>query len=206
VRLKATLARLYTAALVSALTVTSPAFIRAADGRSSAAVANTAKIRIDNFGQINPTYYRGAQPKDRDYADLAKLGIKTLINLTSDDADASEQAMAERAGMQYLHIPMTTHQPPTPDQLATFLKSVNDPASQPVYVHCVGGRHRTGVMTAAYRMTKDAWTADQAFKEMKRYKFGPDFLHAEFKAFVYGFRTPVHETPSPTVIATTVGR
>jgi hypothetical protein len=46
-------------------------------------------------------------------------------------------------------------------------------------------------MTAAYRMTEDGWTADQAFNEMKQYKFGADFLHSEFKQFVYGYRTQV---------------
>jgi protein-tyrosine phosphatase len=95
--------------------------------------------------------------------------------------------MAEQAGMRYVQIPMTTHEPPTAAQLAEFLRVVNDPASQPVYVHCVGGRHRTGVMTAAYRITHEGWTADQAFQEMKRFKFGADFLHPEFKEFVYGY-------------------
>ena len=56
-----------------------------------------------------------------------------------------------------------------------------------VYVHCVGGRHRTGVMTAVYRMIKDGLSGEQAFKEMKQYKYGPDFLHPEFKKFVYRF-------------------
>ena len=45
------------------------------------------------------------------------------------------------------------------EEIAAFLNIVNDPASQPVYVHCVGGRHRTGVMTAVYRMTHDGITA-----------------------------------------------
>jgi protein tyrosine/serine phosphatase len=49
---------------------------------------------------------------------------------------------------------------------------VDDPANQPVYVHCVGGRHRTGVMTAIYRMIDDKWTPDRAFQEMKSYKYG----------------------------------
>jgi len=50
---------------------------------------------------------------------------------------------------------------------------VNDPENQLVYVDCVGGRHRTGVMTAVYRMTRDGWTADQAFKEIRRTSSGP---------------------------------
>jgi hypothetical protein len=36
-------------------------------------------------------------------------------------------------------------------------------------------------------MTKDGLTGEQAFKEMKQYKYGPDFLHPEFKSFVYKY-------------------
>ena len=153
-----------------------------------AGVLASPRIQIDNFGRVDSTYYRGAQPRGRDYSDLNALGVKTMIDLTSDDVDPAEKGMAEQAGMRYVQIPMTTHEPPTAAQLAEFLRVVNDPASQPVYVHCVGGRHRTGVMTAAYRITHEGWTADQAFQEMKRFKFGSDFLHPEFKEFVYGYR------------------
>jgi protein tyrosine/serine phosphatase len=71
-------------------------------------------------------------------------------------------------------------------------------------VHCVGGRHRTGVMTAAYRMTHDGWTPDRAFAEMKQYKFGADFLHPELKAFVFSYRAP-SGGPKRTVEATKAG-
>jgi tyrosine-protein phosphatase SIW14 len=150
----------------------------------------SATIAIDNFGRVDGTYYRGGQPQGKDYEDLASLGVKTIINLTSDDADPSEPAMAARAGLRYAAIPMTTHRQPSSTQIDQFLRIVNDPASQPVYVHCVGGRHRTGVMTATYRMTHDGWTPDRAFAEMKQYKFGADFLHPEFKAFVLSYRAP----------------
>ena len=83
---------------------------------------------------------------------------------------------------------MTTRVAPTAAQIEKFLSIVRDPANQPVYVHCVEGRHRTGVMTAIYRMTVDGWNADRAFGEMKDYKFGMDFLHPEFKQFVFSFR------------------
>ena len=152
-----------------------------------AAAGPASTIRIDNFGQVDATYYRGAQPHGRDYADLAALGVKTLINLTSDDADPSEKAMTERAGIRYFQIPMTTHQPPTSAQLAEFMHILADPANQPVFVHCVGGRHRTGVMTAVYRMMHDGWDGPRAFSEMKQYKYGADFLHPEFKQFVFDY-------------------
>src|SRR5262249_34375516 len=139
---------------------------------SSSAVAanssNTVTIRIDNFGSINERYYRGAQPQGSDYKDLAALGIKTVIDLQA-DGPREEAQLVKSAGMNFYRIPMTTHVPPTQEQIAQFLQIVNDPAQGPVYVHCKGGRHRTGVMTAIYRMEKDGWTGAQAFKEMKQY-------------------------------------
>lgn len=152
---------------------------------------NTSRTRphvdIDNFGQVNANYYRGSQPDEGDYADLAAMGVKTIIDLQRDGSPA-EQRLVEAAGMTFHRIPMTTRTEPTREQLALFMNLVNDPANQPVYVHCAGGRHRTGVMTAIYRMHHDHWSADQAFREMKEYKFGADFLHPEFKRFVYGYQ------------------
>ena len=166
-----------------------------------AAAERLSAIHIDNFGRINANYYRGGQPKPADYADLTALGVRTVINLTSDDAQADERALVERAGMRYIGMPMTTRIVPTPAQISEFLRIVSDPAMQPVYVHCVGGRHRTGVMTAIYRMTSDRWTAEQAFAEMKRFRFGADFLHPEFKQFVYAFHLPTAPTPPAVVSA-----
>jgi tyrosine-protein phosphatase SIW14 len=182
----------------------SPTAGRAEDApRSSASSSRTAvKVEIDNFGQVNANYYRGAQPVGHDYADLKALGVKTVIDLQGDGSPA-EKGLVEGAGMTFHRIPMTTRDVPTGEQLATFLTLVNDPANQPVYVHCAGGRHRTGVMTAVYRMTRDGWAADRAFKEMKQYKFGADLLHPEFKRFVYAYKA---EPPAPTrgVVATNI--
>src|SRR5262245_11657774 len=54
--------------------------------------ARLANIRIENFGQINETYYRGAQPQPADFTDLAELGVKTVIDLTSYDSEVGEEA------------------------------------------------------------------------------------------------------------------
>lgn len=104
---------------------------------SSPAIA-LSSVHISNFGRISDNYYRGAQPQGSDYRDLSALGVKTVINLTNSDSQANERAMVEQAGMNYVQIPMTTHVPPTPEQIKQFLSLVNDSASQPVYVHCVG--------------------------------------------------------------------
>ena len=149
---------------------------------------------IDNFGTVNNHYYRGGQPIGHAYTDLAASGVKLVIDL-QEFGDTAEPALVEGAGMRYVRIPMNTRVAPTADQVTTFLQLVNDPVNQPVYVHCAGGRHRTGVMTAVYRMTQDGWTGDQAFQEMKQYRFGADFLHPEFKRFVYAYHPLPVATP-----------
>jgi tyrosine-protein phosphatase SIW14 len=154
----------------------------------STRVAAVSNIRIGNFGQVNANYYRGAQPEDGDYAALAALGIRTVIGLQPDRDNANEAQLVEAAGMTFHRIPMETRVAPTLEQIAEFMTLVIDPAHQPVYVHCSGGKHRTGVMTAVYRMEYDGWTADQAYQEMKRYKFGSSTWHPEFKDFVYHYQ------------------
>src|SRR5262245_55472613 len=142
-----------------------------ANGPSPTESAALARLDIDNFGRVNANYYRGSLPRREDFEGLAAAGIKTIVDLTSDDGDPLESSSARAAGLKFFKLPMTTHSAPSRDELANFFAIVDDPANQPVYVHCVGGKHRTGVMTAAYRMTQEGWTADQAFQEMKQYRF-----------------------------------
>jgi len=171
------------------------------------APAKFPNIRIDNFGKVNDDFYRGAQPEGRDYADLAALGVRTVIDLTR-DGRSDEAALVHQAGMNFYRIPLTTSDRPEDSAVAQFLKLVADPANQPVYVHCQGGRHRTGVMTAVYRMTEDGWTADQAYAEMKQFNFEGFPGHPTLKHFVYDYsdqlarsKTIKHEPLVATVVA-----
>ncbi len=155
--------------------------------RVTAGETALAAIRIDNFGQINAHYYRGAQPRPDDYADLAALGVRTVIDLTRDGRD-DERGFVEAHGMRFVRIPLTTSERPPDAAIAQFLSIVNDPANQPVYVHCQGGRHRTGTMTAVYRMADDGWTADRAYQEMKQYRFEGFPDHPTLRKFIYSYQ------------------
>lgn len=141
------------------------------------------QVRIKNFGQMDERFYRGAQPGKNDYKDLAALGIKTVINLR-EDPESYEQPLVESLGMKYVNIPMIGKKYPTPEATEMFLKTVNDPATGKFFVHCAGGRHRTGAMGAVYRFQFYGWTFDQAYKEMKQYDFYTSWGHQAFKDFV----------------------
>jgi len=169
-----------TAALAIVLSLGGPHQVFAASAATPMAVA------IDNFGQVSDGYYRGAQPKGDDYKALAGIGIKTVIDLS--DEQESEAASVQAAGMRFVRIPLTTRAAPAKAAVEQFLALVSDPSNQPVYVHCQGGRHRTGIMTAAYRMSHDHWTPDQAFAEMLKYEFKKGFVsHDALKKFVFAF-------------------
>jgi protein tyrosine/serine phosphatase len=146
----------------------------------------SSKCQIKNFGCLNEKFYRGAQPKEQDFADLAAMGVKTIIDLQM-SGEEREQGLVEAHRMKFYRIGMSDKNQPGPEQVSLFLKIVNDPANQPVFVHCAGGRHRTGAMIAIYRMTHDGWTADQAYKEMKQYDFEYGIGHTPLRKYVYDY-------------------
>jgi uncharacterized protein (TIGR01244 family) len=136
---------------------------------------------------VNDNYYRGSQPIADEFMELKKLGIKTVIDLRQDSLKESAN-WARAAGLQYINIPLTTKRAATAEQTEYFLQLVNDQANWPVFVHCKGGRHRTGEMTAIYRITHDGWTAEQAYGEMKKYDFEDRFFYPRpLKRYVFSY-------------------
>jgi protein tyrosine phosphatase (PTP) superfamily phosphohydrolase (DUF442 family) len=142
--------------------------------------------KIRNFGRINDNNYRGGQPTQGDLAALKKLGVRTVIDLQKNDP-TKEASWAQDAGLKYFRIPLSSSRPAIAEQTEYFLELVNDPAHWPVFVHCAGGRHRTGAMTAIYRITHDSWTADQAYREMEKYGYYSFPNHGSLKDYVYRY-------------------
>ena len=161
-------------------------------------------VKISNFGQLDERFYRGARPKDRDYQALAALGIKTIIDLT-DNSRSYEQPAVEAAGLRYVNVPLVDKSYPTAEQVNAFLKVVNDPATGKFYVHCAGGRHRTGIMAAVYRFNHDHWNYDQAYAEMLQYDFYTSNGHGRQKDFIQDYWQQF-QAKNQTPVAATAGR
>ncbi len=158
-------------------------FVLAGTANAGGKRAKASPIKIDNFGQMDERFFRGAQPDEDDYAELAGLGIKTVIDLR-DKPQGFEKQASEAAGMRYFSIPMSDSRRPATEQIDQFLKLVDDPATGKFFVHCIGGRHRTGVMGFVYRVNHYGWSFDQAYGEMKQYDFYTRFGHGDLKDFV----------------------
>lgn len=142
-------------------------------------------IKISNFGQMDERFYRGARPKQKDFQALKDLGIQTVIDLT--DNTPQEKSYVEALGMTYVNLPIPDKKDPTDEQIGQFMKLVNDPATGRFYVHCAGGRHRTGVMGAVYRFNNYRWNFDQVYAEMKNFDFYTWNGHGGQKRFVENY-------------------
>ena len=145
-----------------------------------------SNVSIKNFGQMDERFFRGAQPKENEYKELAALGIKTVIDLQIDTKDY-EKRNVEALGMKYVNIPMSDKDYPETSKIDEFLKLVNDPTTGKFYVHCAGGRHRTGVMGAVYRFNLYNWNYDQVYAEMKKFDFYTRWGHGDMKKFVQDY-------------------
>src|SRR6267143_5612677 len=110
------------AQIAAFLVILAVSAISFAKGHSDPAFSN---IKIRNFGQMDQRFYRGAQPNEEDYKDLARLGIKTIVDLR-DDPTSYEKRDVEARGMRYVNIPMSDSSYPKEDQILAFLKVVND--------------------------------------------------------------------------------
>jgi tyrosine-protein phosphatase SIW14 len=122
---------------------------------------------VGNFAKISDVLYRGEQPTAIGMAELKKMGIKTVVNLRMMHSDRDE---LKGSGLQYYHINCKAWHPEEQDVIE-FLKIVSEPANQPVFVHCLHGADRTGMMIASYRIVEQGWTCEQAIAEIPNFGF-----------------------------------
>jgi protein tyrosine phosphatase (PTP) superfamily phosphohydrolase (DUF442 family) len=170
----------------------------------SSAPENPGSVKIKNFGQMDDRFFRGGQPKEAEYKQLAVLGVTTIIDLT-DDPKSYEKPTAEALGMKYVNIPMSDSSYPQSAQIEQFLKLVDDPTTGKFFVHCAGGRHRTGVMGAVYRFNNYHWNFDQVYTEMKKYDFYTRWGHGDMKKFVEDYAVNFQQNNTAAVSAQQTG-
>lgn len=136
---------------------------------------------LNNVGRVAPGIVRGAQPEKGGLETLRKMGVRTVIDLRK---EYDQRAQVEAAGMRYVHIPMVEGDV-DPKAVREALSALGDVGCQPVYIHCAGGRGRTGTVVAAYRMEMQTWSLRDAKAEMQL--FGVKNLVGKIKEFLDGY-------------------
>ena len=159
--------------------------------------AGSQNDNLPNFQKVDDHVYRGAQPSDSGFKDLAQLGIKTVVDLREigEHSQADEQKVVTDLGMRYVSIPMRGMSTPKDDQVAAVQALLNDASNGPVFVHCKRGADRTGMVIAVYRISHDNWDNKKALTEAKSY--GMSFFERAIQHYVMDYK--------PTVTLATVG-
>ncbi|RPJ65187.1 MAG: hypothetical protein EHM24_21900 [Acidobacteria bacterium] len=123
---------------------------------------------VRNFTSVDSTFACGGALSEGSMAALKEAGFVTVVNLraaTEDGANIdAEIEAAKSAGIRYAHLPFVSGSPDAA-KVDEFLKTVTDPASQPVFLHCASGG-RASMFWAIKRVLVDGWTVEKAMAEL----------------------------------------
>ncbi len=125
------------------------------------------KPGLPNLHLVDEGLFRGAQPTPKGFRELAKMGVKTIVNLRSLHSDWDEiEAAGLKGHFEYVSLPMAAWEVKE-EEIISFLRIATDAMKRPLFFHCMHGADRTGTIAASYRMVMQGWSADEAFDEMK---------------------------------------
>jgi tyrosine-protein phosphatase SIW14 len=134
---------------------------------------------LPNFAQVSGYLYRGGAPAiPSGYRDLADRGFSVVIDLR-EGASKGEYEYTEANSLLYFPFPMSDKAAPDIDEMIDLLTYIHGKLNinRKVYVHCKGGRHRTGIVIAAYRIRYQGWNLRHAVEEMKKYGWYGELGH-----------------------------
>ena len=140
------------------------------EGESSKVMSDTKLTdnRIKNFHKVTTYLYRGSQPSVDEFSSLKKLGVNTVVTFRWNKRLIELEAQhCEKNNLNLISIPLNYVNPPRVEDIVKFVRIIDDKDNHAVYVHCLHGVDRTGIMVAFYRIIRHNWTVDQAYKEME---------------------------------------
>jgi protein tyrosine/serine phosphatase len=175
----------------------------AADSPSSATTTKAVKAKEDlpNFHQVHPYLYRGGEPSKEGLRKIKEMGITTIFDLRNPGEKAyDEKEAAKEMGIRYISMPMNS-KAPTAKQIKRLIDEIDKAkgsvveltdsgqaekiakqeaqktTKDAIFVHCAHGSDRTGCMIGIWRVMRDGYDYDTAYKEMRKYWFTPKFTN-----------------------------
>jgi tyrosine-protein phosphatase SIW14 len=180
------------------------------------AYVQNKRLRVVTDGRV---YRSGQLTADGFRQAIQRYGIKTVINLQDDDTSTAgderdptlpqspfdktksqESEVVKAAGAEYIQFDGNAlNSDGTRGRaklLDDFLAVMDDETNYPVLYHCKAGLHRTGWITAVYRMEYERRSPADVLDELKANGFG-DFKATDanvyIKRYIFDYRTGVRK-------------
>jgi len=100
---------------------------------------------------------------------IADNGIKTIVNLRGgsmkDEWYRNERALADRAGVVMVDIPMSAYRQPSEATMSSLLTELHS-APRPLLIHCRSGSDRTGLASALFSYVELKQPASEAVGQL----------------------------------------
>ncbi|HET9531932.1 MAG TPA: protein tyrosine phosphatase family protein [Blastocatellia bacterium] len=131
-----------------------------------AGIEQSLKDDVPRILCVDESFATAGQPKETAFAKLATNGFRSVLNLRTDAEGidlARERETAEKAGLRYINVPVST-QSLGEETVAAFIKAVKDKSNHPMLIHC-GTANRVGAMMMIFRVLDQGWTEEKALEE-----------------------------------------
>ncbi|MFY8093076.1 MAG: fused DSP-PTPase phosphatase/NAD kinase-like protein [Niveispirillum sp.] len=127
-----------------------------------------------NFHRIGPDMYRSSQPTPGQMDDLARLGIRTIINLrgrrTTCGSYFYQVRACARLGIDLIDFPVRSRDVPRKADLFAA-RELFRRLEGPTVMHCKAGADRVGLMSVLYQFVGQGLPLEQAMGQLS-WKYG----------------------------------
>lgn len=148
-------------------------------------------IHAKRFREVEPgkLYRSGQMTSDGFREAIERFHIKTVVNLQHEEPDPMllnrwlgkptmrESELCAELGVKYVLLKPDVLPPGNtvdmePPVVKDWLAILDDEKNYPILLHCKAGLHRTGRLTAIYRMEYHDWSPGEALRELRANGYG----------------------------------
>lgn len=146
---------------------------------------------MKRFQEISPGILTGGAPTSEDVRVLKDAwGVNRIVSLDLEEGEKIDP-ICNKLNIEHLILPIEHNETYSSNmRMRRAIKFLSDnivdllTTKQPVYIHCIHGRDRTGLAIALYRIKGEGSSVDDALNEIKNLGFGDGLSQEHLTIFI----------------------
>ena len=126
------------------------------------------RVLYGNRHRLDAEAWRAAQPAPHQIRAIARLGVRTIVNLRGERLCGSywlEQAACQRHGIALVNYQVRSRAAPSLEELRGA-RDLFERIQYPMLMHCKSGADRAGLMSVLYKHLRGGVPMEQAIKQL----------------------------------------